>query len=201
MSHSFSLCASHRHPLLSYSSGRNLWTTAAVKYCGHPKPSPAQGQRVAEPQLPRQCETQSALPCPEVKMMRHWQAASRLLWLLMLSSLSWCWNAGLLWRLPGGHSFCWVKTDPQTSPSSFQASQRLPGARFSPWHLCMDQLTDVENILTGLSMAAQGSRCGRERQKRALCEQWSYKLRLLVSFADSGLAPGALKRGTPALCL
>lgn len=58
----------------------------------------------------------------------------------------------------------------------------------------MDQLTDVENILTGLSVADQGSRCGHERQKRALCEQWSYKLRPFMSFAAAGLAPGALKQ-------
>lgn len=68
-----------------------------------------------------------------------------------------------------------------------------PWCLFSPWYLCVDQLTDVENILTVLSAADQGSRCGHERQKRALCEQWSYKLRLLMSFAALGLAPGALK--------
>lgn len=57
----------------------------------------------------------------------------------------------------------------------------------------MDQLKDVKNILNGLSAADQGSRCSHERQKRALREQQSYKLRLLVSFAAAGLDPGALK--------
>lgn len=120
MTCSFAFCHSHQHPPQYCSSGRNSQTTAATKYSGHSKPYPAQGLRVPVPWLPMEvCDLISSRPLWDEALT----AANRLLWLPTPPTLLWCWNAGLLWHLPGEHCFCWVKIDAETSPSASQASQ------------------------------------------------------------------------------
>lgn len=105
----------------------------------------------------------------------------------------------MLWHLPGECCFRLVKTSPEASSSTL-ALPSQPVVLLCPWQF-LTLLKAMKNILGDLSAADWQGRSNHERQKRAFCEQRSYKLalsgpiRLLVSVAAAGPTLRALNWG------